>query len=302
MQAGVPVVSTNQRFPLPYVAPLTTINFDLLNPSLYQQKLIGGSLRDCVLVSTFSNPNGFWDTTSGTELTLTYTNVSGTHYIFPYVTVGNDLHSYLRTTYFAATNPTSDEVAFRIDQSLGLNPASNLSNRGLAFFWAPITNIVRSGYLPDVTQQVTNLTTFSDGSYQPVETGMAPGFNYLDFSNDQTIYTNNATFVAYNQAQTTFPWTAMGYTYNWNALQDGSDTNYGYDPSHATSPVGLAEFMVSAGSQVLLEQWVSHSELQTWIIPEPSVVALMILGLAVLLLSRRQAWLRMLRMLPVRRP
>lgn len=286
LQSGVPVVATNQRFPMPYVAPLTTISFDSLNPALYQQKLIGGLLQDSVLVSTFSNPNGFWDKTSGTELTLTYTNSSGTNYIFPYVTVGNELHSYLRTTYFSATNPTSDEVAFRIDQSLGLNPTSNLSNRGLAFFWAPISSIVRSGYMPDVTQQVTNLPTFSDGSYQPLETGVPAGFNYVDIKDSTIIYTNNATFVAFNQAQTDFPWTAMGYTYNWNALQDSTNSPYGYDPNGTTNPVGLSEFMVSGGSQVLLEQWVSHSELQTWIIPEPGAVALVLMGLLVIAIAR----------------
>jgi hypothetical protein len=288
LQAGVPVVATNQRFPMPYVAPLTTINFDLLNPSLYQTKIIGDKPQAAVLVSTFSNPNGFWDKTNGTQLTLTYTNPSGTNYIFPYVTVGNELHSYLRTTYFSATNPTSDEVAFRIDQSLGLNPTSNLSNRGLAFFWAPISNIVRSGYLPDITQQVTNLPTFSDGSYQPLETGVPAGFNYVDIKDPTIIYTNNATFVAFNQSQTDFPWTAMGYTYNWNALQDQDYTNspYGFDTNRATNPVGLSEFMVSGGSQVVLERWVSHSELQTWIIPEPGAVALVLMGLLVIAIAR----------------
>jgi len=286
MQAGQPVVATTPRFPLPYAAPLTTISFDSLNPSLYQQKVVGGLLQDCVLVGTFSNPNNFWNQPTGTELTLTYTIGSDTHYIFPYVTVGNDLHGYLRDTYFSSSTPTSDEVTLRIVQSLGLNPTSNLANRGLAFFWAPISNIVRSGYLPDVTQQVTNLTTFSDGSYQPVETGLNPGFAYVDIKDDRILYSNNTTFVSFNQAQTDFPWTAMGYTYNWNALQDSTNSPYGYDPARATNPVGLTEFMVSGGSQVVLDQWVPHSELQTWIIPEPGAFALVLLGLLVIAIVR----------------
>lgn len=288
MQGGVPVVATAPRYPLAYASPLTTISFDSLNPSLYQQRIIGGLLQDCVLVGTFSNPNSFWNQPSGTEVNLTYNIGADTHYIFPYVTVGNDLHGYLRNTYFSSSNPTSDEVALRIDQSLGLNPLVNLSNRGLAFFWAPISNIVRSGYLPDVTQQVTNLTTFSDGSYQPVETGVGAGFAYVDINDDRVLYSNNLTFVSYNQAQTTFPWTAMGYTYNWNALQDGSNPDYGFDPLRATNPIGLTEFMVSGGSKVVLDQWVSHSDLQAWIIPEPSVVVLVILSLVVLAIWRGQ--------------
>ncbi len=286
MQGGVPTVASTPRFTLPYANSLTTIRFDSLNPSIYQQRTIGGLLQDCVLVGTFSNPNAFWNQPGGTELTLTYTNLGQTHYIFPYVAVGNDLHNYLRTTYFSSLNPTSEEVAHRIDQALGLNPAANLSNRGLAFFWAPISNIVRSGYLPDVTMQVTNLPTFSDGSYQPLETGVGSGFAYVDIADNRIRYSDNLTFVSYNQAQTTFPWTAMGYTYNWNALQDGSNPDYGFDPSAPTNAIGLAEFMVSGGSQVVLEQWVSHSDLQTWIIPEPSVVALVIVGLVVLIVMR----------------
>jgi hypothetical protein len=288
MQGGVPAVATTPRHPLAYARPLTTISFDSLNPSLYQQRIIGGLLRDCVLVGTFSNPNSFWNQPSGTEVTLTYTVGTDTHYIFPYVTLGNDLHSYLRRTYFSSSDPTSDEVALRIDQSLGLNPLVNLGNRGLAFFWAPISNIVRSGYQPDVAQQVTNLATYSDGSYQPVETGLGAGFSYADINDSRIRYSNNLTFVSYNQAQTTFPWTAMGYTYNWNALQDGSNPDYGFDPSRATNLIGLAEFNVSSGSQVVLDQWVPHADLQAWIIPEPSVVALMILSLVVLAIGRRR--------------
>jgi hypothetical protein len=297
MEGGVPTVATTPRTTLPYASSLTTFSFDSLNPSLYQQRVVGGSLQDCVLVGTFSNPNNFWNQASGTEVTLTYNIGAETHYIFPYVMVGNDLHSYLRSTYFSSLNPTSDDVALRIDQSLGMNPATNLGNRGLAFFWAPISNIVRSGYLPDVTTQVANLPNFGDGSYQPTETGVGTGFSYVDINDSRVLYDNNVTFVSYNQAQTTYPWTAMGYTYNWNALQDGSNPDYGFDPLAPTNAIGVAEFMVSGGSQVVLEQWVSHADLQTWIIPEPRVVVLVVLSLGVLACGQGRLWRPALRLL-----
>lgn len=280
MEGGIPAVATTPRQTLPYAASLTTISFDSLRPDLYQQKSIGGLLYDCVLVGTFTpNPGSFWSQPSGTEVTLTYSVGPTTHYIFPYVTVGNDLHSYLRTHYFSSGTPTDQEVALRIDQSLGLDPSIDLTIRGLAFFWAPINHIVRSGYLPDVSQQVAGLGQFPDGSYMPTETGLNPGFQYVDVANNTIRYSTNEDFVSYNQAQTTYPWTAMGYTYNWNSLQDGSNPAYGQDSLAPDSPIGLSEFMVSGGSQVLLDSWVPFSDFDIWIIPEPGSVFLIILGL-----------------------
>ena len=46
MQGGVPSVATTPRHPLAYARSLTTISFDSLNPSLYQQRIIGGLLLD----------------------------------------------------------------------------------------------------------------------------------------------------------------------------------------------------------------------------------------------------------------
>lgn len=286
LEGGVPAVATTPRETLPYAASLTTISFDSLRPDLYQQKSIGGTTYDCVLVGTFTNPNSFWNQPGGTEVTLTYSVNATTHYIFPYVTVGNDLHSYLRSNYFSTGTPSDHDVALRIDQSLGLDPGIDLATRGLAFFWAPITSVVRSGYLPDVSHQVSGLGQFADGSYMPEETGLDPGFRYVDIADNTVRYTTNEQFVSYNQAQTTYPWTAMGYTFNWNSLQDGSNPDYGTDPLAPDSPIGLSEFMVSGGSQVLLESWIPYSDFDIWIIPEPGSIFLILAGLLIPVLIR----------------
>ncbi len=209
------------------------------------------------------------------------------HYVFPYVTVGNDLRNYLTTTYFSGSSPTDAEVALRIDQALGLDPSRDLTTRGLAFFWAPITSLVRSGYSPSVSAPVENLATFSDGTYVPEETGVDPGFRYVDIANSTILYTTNSEFVAYNQAQTNYPWTAMGYTFNWNALQDGSDPAFGTDPLAPTSFIGLSEFMVSGGSQIVLDSWIPYSDFDTWIVPEPGSIGLIVLGCSMFVLVRR---------------
>lgn len=292
MSGTTPVAPPGTRTPMPYSpTPLTTINFTSSNPALYQQKVIGGTSYDCVLVGTFTNPNSFWNQASGTEVNLTYSVSSTTHYIFPYVTVGNDLHTYLTETYFPTGSATDEEVALRIDQALGLNPAIDLTTRGLAFFWAPIENVVRSGYLPDVTEQVADLTAFSDGSFIPENTGVGPSFQYVDIVNNTITYNNNPDFVAYNQAQTNYPWTAMGYTFNWNALQDGSyDPLYGFDPNAPDNFFGLSEFMVSGGSNVILESWIDYENFSVWIVPEPGTFGLVVVGLTLALVrSRRPA-------------
>jgi len=149
----------------------------------------------------------------------------------------------------------------------------------LAFFWAPIVSVVRSGYLPDVSVQVSGLDSFADGSYMPEENGLDPGFRYVDYS-DNVLYTTNEEFGSNNQAKTASPWTAMGYTYNWNYLQDGTNPDFGLDPLAPGSPVGLSEFVVSGGSQVILDSWMPYADFDLWIIPEPGPLFWGLLGLS----------------------
>ena len=292
MSEGVPAVATTPRTPLPYAPSLTTINFSSELSELYQQKTIGGTLYDCVLVGTFTNPNDFWNQSAGTTLTLTYGS-SPTHYIFPYVTVGNDLRTYLQTTYFplvSESTPSDADVALRITQSLGLSPSIlPTTTRGLAFFWAPIDHIARSGYSPDASVVPENLATFSDGSFQSTDEGLSPDFRFVDVVNNTERFDTNTGFVAFNGAQTTYPWTAMGYTYNWNALQDGSNPSFGDDPLAPSSFFGLSEFMVSGGSQVLLENWIPYDDLDSWIVvPEPHGICYLIVAGGLFLLFHRR--------------
>jgi hypothetical protein len=293
MSGGVPQVATTPRTVLPYAPSLTTLVWDPVNrPDLYQQKVIDSVLVNCTLVGTFANPNGFWNQAPGTAKELTFMVGDTTHYIFPYVTAGNDLKSYLSQTYFTTdVAPDSAEVSLRIQQSLGL-PAADASTRGLAFFWVPMDNIIRSGYSADPATLPSNLATFSDGSYQPVNANVPGGYHYVDVANNTITYSGPGSideFTEFNQAQTTFPWSAMGYTYNWNALQDGSNPAFGFDPSHAQSIFGLSEFMVSGGSDILLDSWIPYSDFGTWVVsvPEPGTYVLLLFGAGVLVLRRR---------------
>lgn len=290
-----PQVAAAPRTPLEY-STLTTLGWDPIgHPDLYQQKMIGSTLYDCTLVATFTNPLSFWDAPPGTEKNLTYSVGATTHYIFPYVTSGDDLHDYLRNTYFPTTDmPDSATVALRIQQSLGL-PSTDASTRGLAFFWVPLTNLARSGYSADISTQYPMLDTYSDGSYMATTTGAPAGFTYVDFNDNTKVYQGDGAvldFVQWNEAETTYPWTAMGYTYNWNALQDGSDPAFGSDPNHASSAVGVSEFVVSGGSDILLDSWIPYSELGLWVVPEPGTLLLFALGIGVVFVFRRKSGFR----------
>tara|TARA_R100000027_G_scaffold61554_5_gene53017 strand:+ start:25963 stop:27066 length:1104 start_codon:yes stop_codon:yes gene_type:complete len=256
-------------------ANLTTLSWDPVGrPDIYQEKVIGGVSYQSTLVATFTKPYGLWDSAPGTDLTLTFDSGGSTSYIMPYVTSGDHLLDYLQETYFAPTDsPDSETVALRIQQSVGL-PQSDPVEHGLAFFWVPLDHLSRPGYSGDITSQFPSLDTFPDGSYETTTVGAPDGFTYVDINDATKTYTGSdglGEFVEWNQAQTDYPWTAMGWTYNWNFLQDGSDPALGYDPLHPDSPVALSEFVVSGGSQVLAEDWIPFADLDQWIlIPEPS--------------------------------
>jgi hypothetical protein len=198
----------------------------------------------------------------------------------PFVTAGDSLRNYLRGTYFTGTSvPSPLDAQHRIQQALGL-PTTEDSDRGLAFFWTPIANIARPAYSADITSQLPTLPTYSDGSYQAVTTGAPAGFTYLDYSDDTKTYSTLTDYVEWNQAQTIYPWSAMGYTYNWNSLQTSStSTTLGYDPLAPSSPFGLSEFIVSAGSKIVNEAFVPNAQLGIWAVPEPAAWVIAILGL-----------------------
>jgi len=292
----VPVQASTTQTPLPFSSNLTQLSFDpavwASHDTLYQPKLIGGTLYECTLAATFAGAFSTWTGPKGSESVLTY--AGGTKYTFPYVTSGSHLKDYLMANYFNGQTaaPDSAAVSLRITQSLGLDPTA-VAGYGLAFFWVPLTNLARPAYSADITAQLPETTIISakngNGSYNAIESSSPAGFNYRDYNNASMIYTGASaltTFAEYNEAQTKYPWTAMGYTYNWNSLQDGSSPSYGNDPLHVTDFIGLTEFVVSAGSTVVLDSYVYASDLGTWLVPEPGSVALLLIGAGVVCFVR----------------
>lgn len=285
--SGQPQVATTPRIPLP-TTTLATVSWDPLRPDLFQEKVIDSATVQCTLVATFTGAYDTWTAPAGTVTELTYSAGGTTNYIMPFVTWGGDLRDYLRAAYFTDGSIAEPGlVQTRIQQSLGLAPTTSTSH-GVAFFWVPLANLARPAYSADIAAQLPiQLPTFSDGSYQPIDASGPVGFSYLDVSDASVRYSTLSEYVEWNQAQTSYPWTAMGYTFNWNSLQNGSDPSYGTDPLAPAGSFGLAEFIVSAGSKIVNERFVTNANLGVWVVPEPALMGPGILAVVVVLLLRR---------------
>ena len=69
------------------------------------------------------------------------------------------------------------------------------------------------------------------------------------------------------------PWTAMGYTYNWD-----------YNLGGVSSYVGTTEFVVSAGDTVVFDHF--ENNLYSYLVPEPGGVTLLLFGAGVVCFVR----------------
>lgn len=287
VSSGTPAVATTPRQVLTeQPANLTTINFNASQPALYQQRVINGQTMDCVLVATYTRYNSIWETaTPGQDLHLF--DPTGNYSIFPWVTVGDTLKDYLNTNYTL----TPGDFDLRVAQSLGLPPSSAEQARGLAFFWAPVLHIERPAYTATISTQIdyASLPTNEDGTYL-VNTPDAggPGFVFQDYAYQYHDGLDGfGTFIQFNQATTHAPWTAMGYTYNWNYHMDGLDGR-ALDPDRVDSYVGVTEFVISAGSWVDFDHFVTHDNLYAYLIPEPGTLFLLVTSAGFVLLRQRR--------------
>ena len=301
VQDGIPQTATTPRTPLP-VGTLTTISWNPADPRLYQWKTIDSVAVECTLVATFTAPFSTWTAPRGTVTQLSWSQSGTTHFVMPWVTAGESLRDYLRLTYFTgAFVPSPLEAQHRIQQSVGL-PTDDGSGNGLALFWVPLANLARPAYSADISSQLPPLSTYGDGSYAATAAGAPAGFAYLDDGDTTKTFDALPDFVEWNQARTNYPWTAMGYTYNWNALQiSGANPALGYDPLAPSSPVGVSEFIVSAGSKIVNEGFVANSRLGLWAVTDDWEVpeidpnrmghVMALLAGAVALLERRRSTL-----------
>lgn len=106
---------------------------------------------------------------------------------------------------------------FRIKQILGM-PEDN-PNSYITAMWVSPDDLIRPAYVTDITKQMTN--SFDEEQPESEE--------YVSWFNSNAVY---------SYCGETYPWTRLGYTYDW------ADNSTEY---------GLSEFLVENGSTVTVE-------------------------------------------------
>ena len=285
---GVAQVAVTERVLLSEKpANLTTLNFNPSDSSLYRVREISGTSQNCVLLTTFTKKDEFWQAAVPQQDLQLRSGTGDENDLFTWVTAGSDLKNYLAENY--ASSLTADTVDRRMSQALGM-PDLTGEEWVLASFWVPLDLVLRPAYSADIGTQISydTLLEYSDNSYAVTDgSSGGPDFTFQDY--DSTFYSGEGgfgEFVMNNQAETEMPWTAMGYTYNWNFLEDGL-SGRAEDANRASSYVGVSEFVVSAGAWVQFDSFIENDALYPYLIPEPGSLPLLIFSTGLICLWKR---------------
>lgn len=141
-----------------------------------------------------------------------------------WVSAGNELPAWYRD---AANNVNAGNVAMKTAQLLGLPTSSLAQYNAVVELWVNPDKLMRPTRDPNRTAQPTALSN-QDFSAKPAYMSAA------DFDKFKTWYTNNIA-ASYGNADPDkrYPWTQLGYTYNW-----------GGDQGSLASIDGLSEFVI----------------------------------------------------------
>lgn len=179
-----------------------------------------------------------------------------------WVTFEPELKGYMaaRTNEFDVGSAAS--IAARAEQALGMT--NNATHLFAVDLWVAADSLFR----PAINWSLTNSVTYRDWAGQDVN---GPGWfssvyseTYFDwFTNrQQTVYSGN----------NAFPWTGLGYTFDW------------YYATNSPALVGPSEFVIGAQQSYFVGGGTPVD--QFFAVPEPSAVALLLLGLFILLSFR----------------
>ncbi len=140
-----------------------------------------------------------------------------------WITVAPELQKYFKTTSFA-----SDSVRnLRINQLLGL-PADTREKKMIEL-WVKAENLFRPAYDNEITDN-------SCGKYFPTNADSV----YISWFDNNIL---GSYFAAPNK--TKYPWTRLGYTYNWG---------------NSNSEIGLSEFVLKQNSTIIIKSVSSAEE------------------------------------------
>jgi hypothetical protein len=122
--------------------------------------------------------------------------------------------------WFRENHDKVDNWNIRLKQLLGKSPDTD--NRYFTVFWAKVTDVFRPAFFPEINSSMMN-TTFTNTLEEDTSENAMWFKNWFDKTNAS----------AYRKDG--FPWTRLGYTYDWG----NPDSKY-----------GLSEFIVKEGAEI----------------------------------------------------
>ena len=165
---------------------------------------LSGDNSQVILITWHNNPDAFKD-----GQTITHTEK---------VIWGFTDKEFLK--WFRENHENVDNWDLRLKQLLGMSPETN--NSHFTVFWANVSDVFRPAYYPEINSGLMN-TTFSNSLEEDTSENAMWFKNWFDRTSDKAYGRNG------------FPWTRLGYTYDWG------------NPS---SKYGLSEFIVKEGATI----------------------------------------------------
>jgi hypothetical protein len=151
-----------------------------------------------------------------------------------WVTAAPDLQKFCKT--YRPTSETSLE--YRLNQVLGLPPDSGTTTRYILELWVEPRSLFRPSKDPNITDSEAELEFPLPNAFESISTSYQDWFTQQFKSRYGSPSNASATVVNY-------PWTQLGYTYDWGNQSDWQKL----DPKRSPY-VGLSEFVIKEWSQV----------------------------------------------------
>ncbi|TYQ23965.1 hypothetical protein [Pseudanabaena sp. UWO310] len=165
--------------------------------------------KDKLLVATWTNYTGY-DNQVGQPITTSRQT---------WVTVAPELQNFCKEKLKDVTNQS--DRTLRLEQLLGLPP--NNGKTRFVEFWVSPENLFR----PSADAEITDRTAFGEFTQIPPSPDATIKLSYLQWFEKLRSQSYNATGG--------YPWTRMGYTYDWG---------------NPKSEIGLSEFVIDTGAAI----------------------------------------------------
>ncbi|MEH2074337.1 MAG: hypothetical protein V7K57_08075 [Nostoc sp.] len=161
-----------------------------------------------------------------------------------WVTAAPDLQKFCKT--YRTTSPISLE--YRLNQLLGLPPDSATTNRYIVELWVEPRSLFRPSRDPNISDREAEVEFPSPNAFESISTSYQDWFTQQFKSRYGSPSDSSTTVVHY-------PWTQLGYTYDWGSQSDWQSLDAKRSPH-----VGLSEFVIREWSQVSVNSTQSAKE------------------------------------------